>query len=165
MEKKDSVLFQARYEYFITPKKITPRIRAQKRYKILRCLILKVVQLYDSHIWWKMWSAIGIFITVSHPQTSWSILARKVEEMAMSVSLQGDLQGRTHSQRSHCQGHMPCASLELQAVSWSKYPLASTGRGGRVATEQPGPHGLTAQGVFCSPLYMGQSKRAKQHGS
>lgn len=51
MEKEDSVLFQARYEYSNTPKKI--RIRAQTRHKILRCLILKVVQLYDSNIWWK----------------------------------------------------------------------------------------------------------------
>lgn len=86
--------------------------------------------------------------------------------MAMSASLQADLQGRTHSQRSHCQGHMLRASPELQAVAWSKYPLASTGRGGRVATEQPGPpRGLTAQGVFCNPLYMGQSKAAKEHGS
>lgn len=75
------------------------------------------------------------------------------------------LQGRMHSQRSHCQGQMLCASPELQAVAWSKHPLASTRSRGRVATEQSGPSGLTAQGVFCSPLYMQQSKTAKEHGS
>ena len=82
----------------------------------------------------------------------------------MSASLQADLQGRTHSQRSHRQGQKLCASPELQAVAWSKHPLASTGSRARVATEQSGPRGLTAQGVFCSPLYMRQSKTAEEHG-
>lgn len=148
--------FQARYEYSITPRRSESEHKQDIKF---RCLILKVVQLYDSNIWWKMWSATEFFVTISHPQTSWSILAWKGRGDGHDFAFFSP-PGKDAFSEVPLSRQMLCASPELQAVAWSALHLSPQGAGER-STEQSGPSGLT-QGVFCSPLYM-QHKTAKEH--